>query len=767
MILLLLLSFASVFPKTVQVRGLVLDEATKHPVYPCHVIISNGSFKQLSINDISGAFATSIPENNLRYNFEISCVGYETLNQQFSINGDTMLVFSLKPVSVSISEVSVFSRRIKNDGLNNHYFTPKDAAFNVSMTGEVDVVKALQVLPGVSQGMEGTLGLFVRGGNNGNNRIELDGVPVYGSSHLFGLTSVFQAETVSDIAFKMGGVSAQYGNFLSSLTHVKTKNSLIHSPEYSFSVSPFIVGGHALFPLKKEVAGVLIGGRYSLLGHEYQFVKNSFGGEGHFKPQVLDGVIKLNWQIDSLNALSVMAFGTNDYLSYRNETEISQNWSNNMVSIAWVFRKNPRTSFESKVYYSTFQNKQEQKSYGASNQLSSGLQLSSKVQEMALNAQMVTRYNTIRFTTGLDVQRSLYTPASQKIVVSSGRAENFSQQIESLHGSAYLSANTTLSERLTCDAGIRGTYYQSKDYRSFLTDLRLSVNYVLSSHWGVNLSYDHFTQYYHVLEGLPAGWSMDLIVPAHKQFKPSTVHQYYGGLHRIEGQFHFSIGGYYKSLASLTSYINTQNLFGVSDATWEDELDSGSGLSYGSELMVEKRGERWRANLGYTLSKTSRKFPSINNGLRFPFKFDRQHILNFQTQYVVIDSKARKQTFFSTLAFSSGHHTTLAIAEYPGIAPPFWGQREGGLYVPPEMDHQANHRQLMAAKNAYTLPNYMRVDVGYTFLRTRKRYEREFTLSVFNVTNHRNPYLYFHDDNGWHQLTIFSVMPSFRYIIRF
>ena len=119
------------------------------------------------------------------------------------------------------------------------------------------------------------------------------------------------------------------------------------------------------------------------------------------------------------------------------------------------------------------------------------------------------------------------------------------------------------------------------------------------------------------------------------------------------------------------------------------------------------------------------------------------------------------------MAFSSGHKTTLAVGEYLGITPPYWEQRDGGIEISSEMNHQAYHRQLMSSKNGYSMPNYLRFDLGYSFHRIREKYQRKFTISIFNITNHKNPYLYFNDENEWHQLSIFPIMPSFRYNITF
>lgn len=749
----------------IKISGKVQDEETGLPLAYCHVKVTSNGYKSYAISDNYGKFILSIPEEINELSIDISCVGYVTLTKLLLVYNDTVLTFNLKPDQIKIPEVRVLSRKAQQRGLNEHYFTPKEASLSATIMGEVDIIKQLQVLPGVSQGMDGTLGMFVRGGNNGNNRIELDGIPIYGNTHLFGLTSVFQADVIQDITFKMGGISAQKGNFLSSVTQVQTKDPLKGSGG-SISVSPFIIGGHTQFSLDNKKVGVLLGGRYSLLNQEIKLVKKSLGGEGTFTPQVADGLLKLSWKIDTTQSVNVLAFATNDYLYYKNESGIAQNWDNTVFQLEWEKFFNPTTRLNTMAYYNQFRNVQEQKTYD-NDKLVNGLLLSSKVKDVVLKSELSKQYYELRLSTGLSFQYTEFSPASQKIVVSSNKTEDFSNNLNSILTGAHISINHKLPGDIFYQAGIRNYYYQSGNYSKVFTDIRLMADYVIAKNFGVEISYDHFSQFFHILEGLPTGWSLDLIIPASNICKPAQSDQFYGGFFWILNQFHFNLGGYWKSLTNTVSYKNNVNLFGANTATWHEELESGKGKSFGLEFMANKKGNKWSWNFAYTLSKTTRTYPTINEGNSFPFKFDRRHILNFQTNYITLNHGKKKQNLFASMAFSSGHKTTLAIGEYLGVPLPYWDQTDGGLLISSEMNHQAYHRQLMSSKNSYTMPNYLRFDLGYTFICLRKKFEREFTVSVFNVTNHKNPYLYFNESNKWYQLTIFSIMPSFRYSLRF
>ena len=753
----------------INLKGKVIDSKTHQPISLCHVkVVVKGNTSYI-ITDKNGEFNFLFNKDIVNVNLTISCVGYITYKNNLSISKDTTLSIILETDLIKIAEVTALSYKARFNGLNEYYFTPKDISTNVSILGEVDIIRQLQVLPGVSQGMDGTLGLFVRGGNNGNNRIELDGVPIYGNTHLFGLTSVFQSSIVKSVSFKMGGIPVKHGDFLSSITQVETKNPLVKKAEYSIDVSPYIIGVHSLFPIKKEKIGVIIGGRYSLLNQEYRLLKNAINndGEGDITPQVYDGFTKINWKIDSLNTIDASVFTSSDYLRYNNISEITQNWNNIIYKLSLNTIFDTKTILNTKVYYNQFRNIQKQKSYDSYQQLINGILLSSTVKEFVLDSELEKIHNDFIISSGINIQYKQFLPASEKVVVSSNKTESFSNTLNSTLISGYLSINHSINERLNYETGIRAYYYQSQDYKNLSADFRFLVDYIISDNYGVEVSYDHFSQFHHVLEGLPTGWSLDLIVPSSTNFTPERSNQFYGGLFADFNQFHFNIGTYWKSLSNLVSYKNTQNIFGVNDSSWEDELESGEGESLGLEFFASRKGIKWNLEIAYTLSKTTRKYPTINNGETYPFKFDRRHILNIKTQLLTLNKEKNKQTIFALMSVSSGHKTTLAVGEYLGETPPFWDQREGGIEITSQMNNQAYHRQLMSSKNGYSMPNYLRFDIGYSFKRIRKKHQREFTISVFNITNRKNPYLYFNDNNEWYQLSIFPIMPSFRYSITF
>jgi len=368
---------------------------------------------------------------------------------------------------------------------------------------------------------------------------------------------------------------------------------------------------------------------------------------------------------------------------------------------------------------------------------------------------------------GVEAQYSIFTPASEKIEASQTNREHFEQESSSLNTSLYLQTKYSILEKLYLAVGLREYYYSCSDYSRLFVDPRLSIDYKFNNTTGLYLSYDHFTQLYHVLEGLPTGWSLNVTIPASGSISPEACNQFYIGSYWLLGAIQFNVGGYYKSMHQLVSYINTANLFGVSNATWNEEMDSGKGRSIGLEFFVKKNVNRWNWSISYCLSKTDRTFAKINDGLTYPFKFDRKHMLNLDANYILKKKEHKQQSLNLNFIYTSGHHTTLQTGKYLGTPLPYWGQREGAIYVPSEMNTQAYYRQLMSKKNGYTMPNYIRLDIGYQFIWQKEKCDHEFTVSIFNILNRKNPYLYYYKDNQWNQLSIFPIIPSVSYSLMF
>jgi hypothetical protein len=526
------------------------------------------------------------------------------------------------------------------------------------------------------------------------------------------------------------------------------------------------LGAYVSTPIISNKLSLLSGVRCSPINQEYKVIKNVFDVEGDLNTQVIDGFVKLSYKINKKNTLDVEALATNDYFKYLNSTELVQNWYNTIALIKWDCQLSDKLIAKTQFSFNQSYNIQKQDSY-EDGEFSNGLMLSSAIEEYTGKYMLKFNNPVISYSLGGEFQYSKFSPASEKIIIASNSTEQFEQEDTSLKTSLFVQAKYSLSKKLFLKIGTRGYFYSCNTYKDVFVDPRINIEYKFTNNIGLSTSYDHFSQFYHVLEGLPTGWSLNITVPASKNILPEECHQFYLGGYWLMGNFHFNIGGYVKQMDNLVSYKNTNNLFGVTSATWDEEIDSGKGSSSGLEFFIKKKGDLWKWNLSYTLSKTDRTYDEINDGETYPFKFDRRHMFNFDSDFFLLKKENKQQSAYVNCIYTSGHHITLQTGKYLGVTPPYWGQREGSNYVPSEMNSQAYYRQLMSTKNGYTMPYYIRLDVGYNFKWQRKKYNQELTFSIFNVLNRKNPYLYYYEDNQWQQLSIFPLVPSVRYSLVF
>lgn len=688
-------------------------------------------------------------------------------------NSDTITVFSkdtLKTVG-SIKPVIIVGTKPAR-GNNAYRFDTKDVKPLITVIGETDVLRYIGTLPGVSQGMEGGLGFFVRGSNNSNNRIELDNVPVYGSTHLFGLFSIFPADIVEDVHFRSGKIPASSGDLLASITQISTITPPMDKYRGNFSISPFMTGGSFSGPVLNDKLSFQIAGRFSLLGAELKLAKSLVGMEGEIYPEVADLHAKLHYRINNENSISASGYYSNDYFKYQykdeyNDNTIEENWGNKIVRLSWDSRINTQWQVNVTAYYNSFLSGRRQQ-YRADSEPQNDLRLQTLLNEISAQTTISYRKENISVDFGVQGKSQEIRPASEKFYVGNDGSNNRFNLNDSFSlGTVSVFGDFGYTWKfLTSSAGYRGTFYGTGDYKVWDNNVRLALSVETSKETGLEASYDQFSQFHHIVEGLPVGWSLDMIIPADRMFAPEKAQQYYVGGFWSNKKFLLSSGAYCKRMNNLVSYVNAINVFSIQYTNRTDEIVSGTGESYGLELHAEKKGEDWNAALSYTLSKTTRLFDDINNGKKFPFKFDRRHILNFTGQVLIRKRKSREQHFNVSAAFSSGHNITLPVGMYKGIEPPEWN-RMAGVYISAKERDNIYSRQLMSDVNACTLPYYLRIDAGYSFLRTGKRFTSELVIGLFNVLNRQNPYLVFYDEDRWKQLSIFPIIPSVKWTLSF
>lgn len=674
---------------------------------------------------------------------------------------------------VQLDGVTVYSAYSSTNKGSSYKYSALQAGSSISVIGEPDILRHISSLPGVSQGIESSLGLFVRGGNNGSNGLYFNDVPMYVSSHLMGMFSVFPADMVNEATFYMGGLPALKGNQSSSLLDVSVKRQYGNKFNGKFTLSPYLSGLYTSVPLIKDKLSVQFSGRTSFA----PYIVNLFNRtDEKMDIQVFDITTTIDFKASDKHYFDGMFFATNDFFGYtQNGSQSAQNWRSVIGKLGWRSVWNEKLNMNVWAYYTNAYSAQKNVKFDE-NQTNrkSQLGVSSELDEWALNAKLNYSVNDkLLINGGATLQKQVFKPGNEKYVVSHSdvsHTETLPNTLLSVFGETAYNPNKRLNMRL----GYRHTFQKTEtdNYTNF--DVHFLNHIFLTDNWGVELTFDRLNQYYHILEGLPTGWSMNIMTPGSKEFPAELTHQYYSGIFWKKGlnkmKLNLSLGGYYRDMQNIVTYKNAINAFGFNSKSWKEEIDLGKGSSYGLEMSGSLQGERFGSTLAYTLSKTDRTFPNVNKGVAFPFKFDRRHILNLQTKFTVSkykNSKGREieHVLNSVVAYSSGNRTTLAVGSYPGEAPPYWGQLMGGQSFPAEFYNNIYDRQLMSSKNGFVMKDYFRIDLAYTLKRVSAKTTNEFSLSVFNVLNRHNPYTYFREKNEWKQLSIVPIMPSVRWTV--
>lgn len=636
---------------------------------------------------------------------------------------------------------------------NRYLYTPERAAAIVSVIGEPDVLRQITTLPGVSSGVEGSLGLFVRGGNAGNSRVEYDGVPVYGTSHLLGLFSSFSPDMISVTDFRTGGIEASSGDITSSLMRIKSKSGKLESPSWNLSLSPCMTSIYHETPGKKGKTDYRVAGRFSPLPLIAGIITGSDEEYAKINGLMHDWAATVERRLNDKNAIKLTGLFSQDRLNVKYDASgaLMQNISG-MAKLDFRSSLSSRTEFE--VFgYCTFSNVFQNQDYYRNDTTSSSYSMSCNWIETGMKS-LVNH----KVSCHLDVEGGMEVKTFMK----------------ALSGAVFADINFRNSK---CDvmAGYRQILYHYEGWTTTGFDAHLRVDRTLTKNLGIEVAADRMSQYMHVLEGLPTGWAMNIMSPAGKDFKPEISRQIYAGLfwHKDarlkllgETAFHLNAGGYAREMNGMISYKSSINMFRITEDTWEDEIESGSGRSIGLEVSGSMSSERLSMNIAYTLSRTDREYPSINEGERFPFKFDRPHILNLQSDLTTRKRARGEQHLGIVLSCYSGNLMTVQKSQYLGVKPPYWDTGLSGMYTDKFQDN-IYYRMEMSAVNGHRMKTYFRLDVAYTFKFLLERSTHDLTVSVFNVTNRHNPYLIYNDYGTWKQVSIMPVMPSVRWSVRF
>lgn len=624
----------------------------------------------------------------------------------------------------------------------------------ISPLGEGDPIRWAQGMPGVSTGADGTTAFYVRGGNMGNNLITLDGVPVYGYSHLLGLTTIIPQDVMSETSLLKGGFDGGSSNFTAGHLAITTRDPSREKFRMSAALNNFLASVALETPINEKMS-FMLSGRISPLALEYKAVQGMLpdllGGFDDFGAGVGDLYGKFRWQTGKRSVLNASFLGSMDGYSFvtvtedeggiRHRNSEKMGWNNMIGTVNWHI-DGARSFMDFRASVNRYTSSQEQHKYyrGVMNDLT----LKSSLTEYMFSFDRTeSMFKAFKIDYGTKFRIAEFAPGQ---VASVNNASN------TLLGTVYLQGRFDIEDRLSLRATARGHYYSNfKDNAvkggnvgRFDVDASVALDWKIFKYLSLEATFDRMVQYYHTLEGLPVGWSLDMIVPSSREIGPESALQGNLGFSSQIGKHTVSAGGFYKHMNDLVYYKYAQSLFSGGMASWEEDVDLGKGTSYGAEFLHEYVGKDLYTRVSYTWSKTNRfGFPNVNEGGEFHARFDRRHVLNAVAQW---------KGFSAAVSLQSGHWENGAAETYP-------------MHVP-GAEWTADY---FSGVNNYHMPTVFRLDLGYMFSFETGKVKHDVNVGLCNATNHFNPFMLYFDaaTEGWKMIALLPILPNFSYRISF
>ena len=768
MICLFMISYVYSQKNTYTISGYVSDSSSGEKLINANIYDPQSLVG--TVSNTYGFYSLTLPKG--KYKIAISFVGFTTQIVDVDLQGgDKEVNIDLENVN-DIEEVVVMGKasqnKLQESQMSKEVLSMETVKNLPSFMGEVDIIKTLQLLPGVQSGSESSTGLYVRGGGPDQNLILLDGVPVYNANHLFGFFSVFNPDAVKNVTLYKGGFPARFGGRLSSVVDIRMKEGNEKELSGGFQVGLISSKVHLEGPLKKDKTSFHISGRRTyvdLLAKPFMSRDNK---GGYF---FYDFNAKVNHKFSDKDRLYLSAYTGKDkaYMKYdsnnsyysdhgsSNFEEANMYWGNVTTALRWNHIFNNKLFSNTTLTYSKYNfNIDSEYKFKSDNQNESSLyKYQSGIDDLSAKIEFdwyPNTTNSIKFGVG-------YINHSFKPGVEVLESGNNNQNTKSTFGdestighefSAFVEDDINITSRLKANIGVHLSGFSVENTFYSSIEPRLSTRYLASDKLTFKLAYSKMQQYMHLLSNSTVGLPTDLWLPVTKKIEPQISNQYALGavFNPLKG-YTFSVETFYKDMENMIAYKEGATFNGVG-VDWQEKVETGIGKSYGIELLLKKEKGKSTGWLGYTWSKSQRKFDNLNYGRWFNAKYDRTHDVSAVYSLKVSD----RFDFGATWVFGTGNAITLPTNNIEIIETDWY-------YFDEESVSYFNER------NDYRMPSYHRLDVGFNFHKKKKRGTRTWSLSVYNVYNRKNAFFLYPTDQKLKKVSLFPILPSITYSYKF
>ena len=742
-------------------NGTVKDKKTGETLIGVAVYVKEISGTGTSSNEY-GFYSLTLPQG--KYHVISNYVGYKADTVVVNLTADTKLDRSLSENTSQLKEVVVSNKR-KDDNLRKteigvEKLDIKEIEKIPIIFGEKDILKTIQLLPGVKSAGEGNSGFFVRGGSADQNLILLDEAPVYNASHLLGFFSTFNSDALKDVSIIKGNSPAQYGGRLSSVLDVKMKEG--NNQGYN------VTGGLGLIssrlsvegPIQKDKSSFIVSGRRT---YADVFLKAT----DDFKDNSLyfyDLNAKANYRINEKNRIYASGYFGRDVLGFGDNFGID--WGNTTATVRWNSIISPKLFSNTSFIYSNYDYNIKINSGGTD------FNINSQIKDWNLKQEFQF------FPNAKNSWRFGFNSIHHNITPSRFEGDNITAEEKesrySLENAVFANNTMKLSNKFTLDYGLRFSFYtilggdthniydkgtltdsvvlESGDFGKTYYNLepRMQFSYLLNDVSSIKGGYARNTQHLHLLSNSTSSTPTDQWIGNSYNIKPEISDQMSIGYFRnfSNNRFQFSVEGYYKHMQNQVDYKDGADINSAPDI--ERELLYGIGRAYGVELLLKKTEGKFTGWVGYTLSKTERKIDGINNNEWYAARQDRTHDLSVVGMYQL----TKRWSLSGLFVYNTGNAVTFPSGKY----------NVGG-----------NTTYYYTERNGYRMPAYHRFDIGATYTKPhKKRFESSWNFSVYNVYGRENAYTITFEDHPDDptrtraiQTSLFRWVPSITYNFKF
>jgi hypothetical protein len=765
--------------KRFTLSGYVKDSLTGETLINATVAVQ-GKTKGINSNQY-GFYSITLEEGN--YIFICSYIGYNptiidvNLNKDLSYNFD--LVSRAKMAEAVIVTAKKRDNNVKTAQMGKFTLPIEQIKAIPAFLGEVDLLKTVQLLPGVRNAGEGSSGIYVRGGGPDQNLILLDDAPVYNTGHLFGFFSIFNSDAIKNVSLIKGGMPAQYGGRLSSVLDISMKEGNNQKFQVDGGIGLIASRVSLQGPIKKDKASFIISARRTYIDALTKpFIKKSsqFYGSGYY---FYDLNAKVNYKISEKDRVYLSGYFGRDVFDFRNGRQslnVNIPWGNATGTLRWNHVFNKRLFANTTAVYNDYNF-----TFNAA-QNNFAVKLASGIRDISLKQDFdFYPFSNHKFKFGAIYTYHRFTPS-----VVSGQQDSVvftpnNAQVKYAHEAAvYIQDDWELSDKLKVNVGLRYSWFQQTGpFKIYETDAngnrldstvykrgqpvktygglepRLTLRYALDDETSIKTSVTRNLQYIHLVSNAGTTLPTDIWVPSTYKVKPQISWLYAAGLFKnfSNNMYETSVEVYYKNMQNQIEYQE-----GYTPNTLEDTenfFTFGKGWSYGAEFFVNKTKGKLTGWVGYTLSWTWRRFPNLNFGDKYPAKYDRRNDLSIVAMYEL----NKKWKLSATFVYGSGNAATLPQRFYI----------IGGVLT-----------QEYSRINEYRLPSYHRLDFSAILTPKRnenRKWKSEWVFSVYNAYSRQNPYFIYFDQTGspldgtlkvqGKQVSLFPIIPAVTWNFKF